>query len=175
MRPVGSYEPPPRCYGRLIFAKLAVELKSVGTGPGYECRNRNRAEDGKISAHASGLAIDVGGFVLSNGRTLAIAPNEDEHAGHGRCKPRCCMRLVTTVFGPGSDAPFIGLKAWRGAGKVRHLKPISLPNVSCCGVYQFERGNDGTCDGNAQEIFDFNPRLCLHGPRKTACDRAKGR
>ena len=40
---------------------------------------------------------------------------------------------------------------------------------------QFERGNDGTCDGNAQEVFDFNPRLCLHGPRKTTCDFAKGR
>src|SRR5208282_1829839 len=40
----------------LIFGELAVELKSVHTGPGYECRNRNRAADGKISAHASGLA-----------------------------------------------------------------------------------------------------------------------
>src|SRR5438309_11767602 len=36
---------------------------------------------------------------------------------------------------------------------------------------QFKRGNDGTCDGNAQEV----PRLCLHGPRKTTCDCAKGR
>ena len=58
----------------LIFGELAVELKSVRTGPGYECRNRNRAEDGKISTHASGLAIDGGSFELSNGRMLAIAP-----------------------------------------------------------------------------------------------------
>jgi hypothetical protein len=42
-------------------------------------------------------------------------------------------------------------------------------------IFQVERGNDGTCDGNAQEIFDFNPRLCLHGPRKTACDCAQRR
>jgi hypothetical protein len=40
---------------------------------------------------------------------------------------------------------------------------------------QFERGNDGTCDGNAQEVFDFNPGLCLHGPGNTTCDCAKGR
>src|ERR1700724_1885443 len=40
---------------------------------------------------------------------------------------------------------------------------------------QFERGNDGTCDGNAQEVFDFNPGLCLHGPGNTTCDFAKGR
>ena len=39
----------------LIAGALAVELKSVHTGPGHECRNRNRAEAGKISAHASGL------------------------------------------------------------------------------------------------------------------------
>src|SRR6202045_724869 len=38
----------------LIAGEFAVELKSVHTGPGYECRNR--AETGKISAHASGLA-----------------------------------------------------------------------------------------------------------------------
>ena len=30
-------------------------------------------------------------------------------------------------------------------------------------MLQFERGSHGTCDGNAQEIFDLNPRLCLHG------------
>ena len=42
-------------------------------------------------------------------------------------------------------------------------------------MLQFERGSHGTCDGNAPEIFDFNPRLCLHGPRKTTCDCAKGR
>jgi hypothetical protein len=33
----------------LIAGELAVELKSVHTGPGYECRNRNHAETGKIS------------------------------------------------------------------------------------------------------------------------------
>ena len=96
----------------LIFGELAVELKSVHTGPGYECRNRNRAEDGKISAHASGLAIDVGSFELSNGRTLAIAPKGDEHmrarsmqsalqhvAGSQRCSGRGPMRrtLITCM------------------------------------------------------------------------------
>jgi len=63
----------------LIAGELAVELKSVHTGPGYECRNRNRAEIGKISAHASGLAVDVVSFELANGGTLAIKPNGDEH------------------------------------------------------------------------------------------------
>jgi hypothetical protein len=88
----------------LIAGELAVELKSVHTGPGYECRNRNRAADGKISAHASGLAIDVGSFELSNGRMLAIAPNGDEHmrATVDAIRVAACG-WFTTVLGPGSD------------------------------------------------------------------------
>src|SRR3981081_4448011 len=61
----------------LIAGALAVELKSVHTGPGYECPNR--AEPSKISAPASGVAVDVASFELANGRTLAIKPNGDEH------------------------------------------------------------------------------------------------
>jgi hypothetical protein len=89
----------------LIAGALAVELKSVRTGPGYECRNRNRAEDGKISAHASGLAVDVASFELANGRTLAIKPNEDEHlrATVDAIRVAACG-WFTTVLGPGSDA-----------------------------------------------------------------------
>jgi hypothetical protein len=89
----------------LIAGELAVELKSVRTGPGYECRNRNRAEAGKISAHASGLAIDVASFELANGRTLAIKPNGDEHlrATVDAIRVAACG-WFTTVLGPGSDA-----------------------------------------------------------------------
>ena len=88
----------------LILGELAAELKSVRTGPGYECRNRNRAEDGKISAHASGLAIDVGSFELSNGRMLAFAPKGDEHmrATVDAIRVAACG-WFTTVLGPGSD------------------------------------------------------------------------
>ncbi len=89
----------------LIAGALAVELKSVRTGPGYECRNRNRAEVGKISAHASGLAADVASFELANGRTLAIKPNGDEHlrATVDAIRVAACG-WFTTVLGPGSDA-----------------------------------------------------------------------
>ncbi len=89
----------------LIAGELAVELKSVRTGPGYECRNRNRAEAGKISAHASGLAADVASFELADGRTLAIKPNGDEHlrATVDAIRVAACG-WFTTVLGPGSDA-----------------------------------------------------------------------
>ena len=89
----------------LIAGELAVELKSVRTGPGYECRNRNRAETGKISAHASGLAVDVASFELANGRTLPIKPNGDEHlrATVDAIRVAACG-WFTTVLGPGSDS-----------------------------------------------------------------------
>jgi hypothetical protein len=89
----------------LIAGELAVELKAIRTGPGYECRNRNRAEPGKISAHASGLAVDVASFELANGRTLAIKPNGDEHlrATVDAIRVAACG-WFTTVLGPGSDA-----------------------------------------------------------------------
>ena len=58
----------------------------------------------KISAHASGLAIDVGSFELSNGRTLTIAPKGDEHlrATVDAIRVASCG-WFTTVLGPGSD------------------------------------------------------------------------
>ena len=89
----------------LIAGELAVELKSVRTGPGYECRNRNRAEAGKISAHASGLAADVASFELANGRTLSVKPDGDEHlrATFAAIRVAACG-WFTTVLGPGSDA-----------------------------------------------------------------------
>ena len=89
----------------LIAGELAVELKSVHTGPGYECRNRNHADTGKISAHASGLAVDVASFELANGETLPIKPNGDEHLrGTVDAIRVAACGWFTTVLGPGSDA-----------------------------------------------------------------------
>ena len=88
-----------------IAGDLAVELKSVHTGPGYECRNRNRAETGKISAHASGLAVDIASFELASGETLPIKPKGDEHLrGTVDAIRVAACGWFTTVLGPGSDA-----------------------------------------------------------------------
>jgi hypothetical protein len=54
----------------LIVGAKGTELRAVRTGPGYECRNRNGAATGKLSAHAAGLAIDIAAFELANGSTL---------------------------------------------------------------------------------------------------------
>jgi hypothetical protein len=51
---------------------LGADLKSIVTGPGYECRRRNRAETGKLSEHAFANALDVAEFVLSDKRRVSV-------------------------------------------------------------------------------------------------------
>jgi hypothetical protein len=89
----------------LISGDLDVELKSVRTGPGFECRNRNRAENGKLSAHATGLAADVDSFELANGKRISVKPDGDEQirATVNAIRVAACG-WFTTVLGPGSDA-----------------------------------------------------------------------
>ncbi len=89
----------------LIAARLSFELKGVRTGPGYECRNRNRAAKGHISAHAFGIAIDVAAFELANGKAVPIKPDGDAR-GQGAVSAirTAACGWFTTVLGPGSDA-----------------------------------------------------------------------
>lgn len=79
-----------------------AELKAVQTGPGFECRNRNRNAAGKISAHAAGLAIDISAFELSDGSRLRIASDAGDPAIASLRTAGCGW--FTTILGPGSDA-----------------------------------------------------------------------
>jgi hypothetical protein len=71
---------------------------------GYECRNRNRAASGHISAHAFGIALDVAAFELANGKLLPIKPNGDTRgqATVSAIRTAACG-WFSTVLGPGSD------------------------------------------------------------------------
>jgi hypothetical protein len=88
----------------LIAGRLAVEVKAVRTGPGYECRNRNRAANGHLSAHALGIAVDVAAFELANGKALPIKPDGDVRgeAAVAAVRTAACG-WFTTILGPGSD------------------------------------------------------------------------
>jgi hypothetical protein len=91
--------------GPLIAGRLSSDAKAVRTGPGFECRNRNRAENGKLSAHAQGLAIDIMSFELANGQTLTVKPSGDERARATiEALRTAACGWFTTVLGPGSDA-----------------------------------------------------------------------
>src|SRR3954453_2025702 len=61
----------------LVRGQLGMELKAVSTGVGFECRKRNRAASGKLSAHALGLAVDVAGFELASGDRLLVTESQD--------------------------------------------------------------------------------------------------
>jgi hypothetical protein len=85
---------------------LSSPLKSLHTGPGYVCRNRDNAADGKLSAHALGNAIDIVGFVLGDGRRIVVespGPTDAERAFLVAVRTAGCG-YFTTVLGPGSDA-----------------------------------------------------------------------
>jgi hypothetical protein len=89
----------------LAEAKLGLVVSAVGTGPGFECRNRNRAATGKLSAHAEGLAIDVAYIRFAEKTSLLVAKPQGELQKQlldGLRKSACGW--FTTVLGPGSDA-----------------------------------------------------------------------
>jgi hypothetical protein len=89
----------------LIVGRMPATLRAVRTGPGYECRNRNGAPTGKLSAHAIGKAIDISAFELSNGKLISIKPEGDEamRSVVDSLRTAACG-WFTTVLGPGSDA-----------------------------------------------------------------------
>lgn len=71
----------------------------------YSCRTRNNQPGAKVSEHGKGNAIDIRGFALRNGETLAVL----DGWGKGR-KGRILKKLHAaacgpfgTVLGPNSD------------------------------------------------------------------------
>jgi hypothetical protein len=87
----------------LIAARL-TPLRAVHTGPGYDCRNRNRARSGKLSAHAVGHAVDIDAFKLGGGETLSITEANDERKKGVLSTIRtAACGWFTTILGPGSD------------------------------------------------------------------------
>ncbi len=89
----------------LIAGRMSGSLRAVRTGPGYECRNRNGAANGKLSAHAVGQAVDISGFELSNRKVIPVKPDGDEAMRDlvDTVRTAACG-WFTTVLGPGADA-----------------------------------------------------------------------
>jgi len=86
-------------------AMLGSPITALVTGPGYECRGRNRIVGAKTSAHGQGIAIDLVEIVLADRRRIAIAhqsqPSEEQYL---RTMRHAACGWFTTVLGPGSDA-----------------------------------------------------------------------
>jgi hypothetical protein len=58
-------------------AAFAAGLEAILVVDSYSCRNRNRAEDAELSEHARGNAIDIAGFRLGDGTTVAVLDGWD--------------------------------------------------------------------------------------------------
>ena len=88
----------------MVAGNLNTELKSVRTGPGFECRNRNWVWDRQAVGPCRRLAIDIAGFELANGSTLRAKPAGEAAPGPTLAAIRTgASGWFTTVLGPGSD------------------------------------------------------------------------
>jgi hypothetical protein len=85
------------------YGAYVVEMKAGS----YACRSQNNQRGAKLSEHSYGNALDVFGFVLSDGRTVSVlkgwnGDNQDQvflrEVFTGGCD------YFTTVIGPGGDA-----------------------------------------------------------------------
>jgi hypothetical protein len=93
-----------------IAAPLALgvtgkELAAVATGPGFECRPRNRQPGAKLSSHGQGNAVDVMGLELHGGLRVSVEKPEGAEAARlvAGIRAAACGAF-STVLGPGSDA-----------------------------------------------------------------------
>ena len=97
-------------YLRLIVAPLAAatlgaKVASIETGPGYECRGRNRVASAKISAHGKGLAVDLVAIVLVDKRRVLVEHQASaDEASYFRAVRKAACGWFTTVLGPGADS-----------------------------------------------------------------------
>ncbi len=101
---------------------MGSPLAALVAGSGYECRNRNRAQSGKLSQHAFANAFDIAAFTLADGRSVSVAGDWPQPVNAGKEGPPVAQRastpqarflgaahgaacpLFTTVLGPDADA-----------------------------------------------------------------------
>lgn len=83
------------------------KISSIDNASGYVCRNRNHAENGKLSEHALGNAIDIATIVFDDGEKLELeqrGENGDMKAVLQRSLMAPACLFFRTVLSPGSDA-----------------------------------------------------------------------
>ena len=87
------------------FGQPVVQVNTMGA---YACRGMNNQIGAHISEHAFGNAIDIGGFVLADGRAIVVRRDwthgdEQAQAFLREAQGGACERF-TTVLAPGSNA-----------------------------------------------------------------------
>lgn len=87
----------------LAYRQFAYMPTAISTGPGFECRSRNRVAGAKISAHGAGLAIDVMTMSIGKRNVSIETPNGDAEKQFLSAVRKAACGWFTTVLGPGSD------------------------------------------------------------------------
>lgn len=106
----------------LSAAMPGETITGLSQASSYVCRNRNNADEGRISEHAFGNAIDIAGFALKSGKTITIRPADKDSTIEGafqRAVTEAACLYFTTVLDPGSDTAHenhlhLDVKARRG-------------------------------------------------------------
>jgi hypothetical protein len=89
------------------LARFGVQVAEIKNMASYGCRTRNNRRGAKLSEHAFGNGLDIGGFALTDGREVLVKTDwrggspeaqaflREIHAG--------ACGTFTTVLGPGGD------------------------------------------------------------------------
>ena len=81
------------------------EIIAVASGPGFECRPRNRQPGAKMSSHGNGLALDIARIDLAGSRAILVArPNGEAETRFLADFRTAACTAFNTVLGPGADA-----------------------------------------------------------------------
>ena len=90
------------------FGSPITRLRSAS---GYSCRNRIGSLHGadKLSEHAKANAIDIGGFITADGRTIEVAPflgaDRARHSRSGAYRGRCAPKKMRKTAKRSSRSP----------------------------------------------------------------------
>ena len=84
--------------------KAGGELASFRVAAHYACRTRNNQPGARISEHGRGKAIDISGFVLTNGTTLTVLNDWNSRSNRAlKQMHKAACGPFGTVLGPNSD------------------------------------------------------------------------
>ena len=76
------------------------EVVEIRIAASYICRSRNNKKGAKISEHGRGRALDVAGFVFSDGSQWSVAKDYNKQV---RRAHKAACGIFGTTLGPGSD------------------------------------------------------------------------
>ncbi len=89
---------------RYYLGAPVAELKVVAS---YSCRPMNNVDGARLSEHGHANAVDIGGFVLADGRAVTVAAGwwgAMAERNFLRAVHRGACHTFTTVLGPGYDS-----------------------------------------------------------------------